>query len=165
MKSRFHTSAFVNEIMDERKIMLDDKSKIEEYVEHRRKKRETNLEKLRVVEEKLQDAFIYKPERPASEIKKEEKLPMKDRIMKEVMHYYNGFRLLYLDCKVAAKLLWRVLHGETLTRRERRQVCYCPFCSLKVLVIIYVPNEAMKLFITKICHTNIPGVTIVKHGI
>lgn len=37
------------------------------------------------------------------------------------MHYYHGFRLLYLDSKVAAKLLWQVLNGKTLTRRQRRQ--------------------------------------------
>lgn len=122
MVAKFHTSAFVSDIIDERKLMLDDKSKVEEFVEHQRKKRELNIEKMQLVEEQLQDAFIYKPEYPKSVAKNGEKLSLKDRIKKEIMHYYNGFRLLYLDCKVAAKLLWRVLHGETLTRRERRQV-------------------------------------------
>ncbi len=117
----FHTSISYNEIKDERKIILDEKSKLEEYVEHQRKKREVRMEQMQAVGSKLQDAFIFKPERPAVE-KKDEKLPIKDRIMKELNHYYNGFRLLYLDCKVAAKLLWQVLNGKTLSRRERRLV-------------------------------------------
>ena len=122
-RRNFHTSDQFNEILDERKIILDDdKSKVEEYVEHQRKKRESNLAKLQAVEEKLQDAFIFKPDRSAAAAKKV-KLPLMDRIWEEVLHYYNGFRLLYLDSKVAAKLLWQVLNGKTLTRRERRQVC------------------------------------------
>ena len=102
--------------------MLDDKSKVEEFVEHQRKKRELDEAKMQIVEEKLQDAFIYMPDKPANVTKKEEKLPLTERIKKEIMHYYHGFRLLYLDSKVAAKLLWQVLNGKTLTRRERRQV-------------------------------------------
>ncbi|XP_065071968.1 mitochondrial proton/calcium exchanger protein-like [Rhopilema esculentum] len=117
----FHTSALLNEIIDERKIMLDDKSKVEEYIEHQRKKRQTNQEKMQLIEEKLQEAFIYKPEKPKDALDVREKLSIKDKIMKEVMHYYDGFKLLYLDTRVAAKLLWRVLNGEVLLRRERRQ--------------------------------------------
>lgn len=123
MRRKFHTSGQSNEILDERKIILDeDKSKVEEYVEHQRKKRESNVSKMHAVEEKLQDAFIFQPDR-SGEAAKKVKLPLKDRIWEEVLHYYNGFRLLYLDSKVAAKLLWQVLNGKTLTRRERRQVC------------------------------------------
>ena len=118
----FHTSTLLNEIIDERKIMLDDKSKVEEYIEHQRKKRQTNQEKMQLIEEKLQEAFIYKPEKPKDALDVREKLSIKDKIMKEVMHYYDGFKLLYLDTKVAAKLLWRVLNGEVLLRREKRQV-------------------------------------------
>ena len=137
LKSSFHTSALLNEIIDERKIMLDDKSKVEEFVEHQRKKREVNKAKMQVVGEKLQDAFIYMPEKPASVAKQGEKLSVAERIKREVMHYYDGFRLLYLDCKVAAKLLWRVLHGETLTRRERRQVWNCASFLLLQFDIYY----------------------------
>ena len=50
------------------------------------------------------------------------KLPLKQRIIHEVKHYYNGFRLLFIDIKVATRHLWRLLNGKSLTRRERRQV-------------------------------------------
>ena len=43
------------------------------------------------------------------------------RIVKELKHYYDGFRLLYLETKIAARLSRSVLQGHTLTRRERRQ--------------------------------------------
>ncbi|RNA33613.1 LETM1 and EF-hand domain-containing [Brachionus plicatilis] len=44
-----------------------------------------------------------------------------DRIVKELQHYYHGFRLLYFETKIAWGLLKKVLRGESLTRRERRQ--------------------------------------------
>lgn len=44
-----------------------------------------------------------------------------DKIVKEVRHYYNGFKLLFLESRIAFRLLRRVLNGHTLTRRERRQ--------------------------------------------
>ena len=50
------------------------------------------------------------------------KLPLKQRFIHEVKHYYNGFRLLFIDIKVCTRHLWRLLNGKSLTRRERRQV-------------------------------------------
>ena len=44
------------------------------------------------------------------------------RVVYEVKHYYNGFKLLFIDFKVCSKLLWQVLNGKSLSRRERRQV-------------------------------------------
>ncbi|XP_014480934.1 PREDICTED: LETM1 and EF-hand domain-containing protein anon-60Da, mitochondrial [Dinoponera quadriceps] len=40
------------------------------------------------------------------------------RIKSEILHYYHGFRLLGLDMKISAKLIWRILHGKELSRRE-----------------------------------------------
>ena len=51
------------------------------------------------------------------------RLSLWGRIVKEVMHYYNGFKLLFLETKIAYRLMKQVLHGHSLTRRERRQVC------------------------------------------
>lgn len=42
------------------------------------------------------------------------------RIWAELVHYYHGFRLLFIDINVCRKLLMKVLHGETLSRREHR---------------------------------------------
>lgn len=44
------------------------------------------------------------------------------RIVDELKHYYNGFRLLGIDTKIAGRMVWTLLHGQVLTRRERRRV-------------------------------------------
>lgn len=43
-------------------------------------------------------------------------------VVEEVRHYYHGFRLLWIDTTIAGRMLWRVLNGHPLSRRERRQV-------------------------------------------
>ncbi|KAL9924351.1 leucine zipper and EF-hand containing transmembrane protein 1 isoform 1-T4 [Glossina fuscipes fuscipes] len=48
------------------------------------------------------------------------KKPLKDRIWEELVHYYHGFRLLVIDINICRKLLWRILNGKTLNRRENR---------------------------------------------
>ncbi len=50
------------------------------------------------------------------------KKPLGQRIIAELKHYYHGFRLLFIDIRVCIRLLWRVMNGKGLTRRERRQV-------------------------------------------
>jgi LETM1 and EF-hand domain-containing protein 1 len=44
------------------------------------------------------------------------------RIIHELKHYYNGSKLLFIETKIAFRLLREVLNGHTLTRRERKQV-------------------------------------------
>lgn len=54
-----------------------------------------------------------------------EKVPPRSlgkRIWDEIVHYYHGFRLLFIDLKISSGLAWKVLHGEDLTRREHRQL-------------------------------------------
>lgn len=48
------------------------------------------------------------------------KKPLKQRIWDEIVHYYHGFRLLFIDMNVARKLMMKVLRGKSLTRREYR---------------------------------------------
>ena len=48
------------------------------------------------------------------------KKTLKQRIWAELVHYYHGFRLLFIDINISRKLLWRVLNGKTLTRREHK---------------------------------------------
>ena len=50
------------------------------------------------------------------------KKALHQRILDELKHYYNGFRLLGIDIKIAGRMVWRLLHGQLLTRRERRRV-------------------------------------------
>ena len=42
--------------------------------------------------------------------------------MDELKHYYHGFRLLFIDVKISWNLLWRLLKGESLSRREKKQL-------------------------------------------
>ncbi|XP_063095917.1 LETM1 domain-containing protein LETM2, mitochondrial isoform X5 [Cavia porcellus] len=52
---------------------------------------------------------------------KEGKQSYRQKIVAEFKYYYNGFYLLWNDTKVAARMVWRLLHGQVLTRRERRR--------------------------------------------
>lgn len=51
------------------------------------------------------------------------KVTIWQKVKGEILHYYHGFRLLGLDMKISAKLIWRILHGKELSRREHRLVC------------------------------------------
>ena len=54
------------------------------------------------------------------------KEPLGTRVWKKVKHeaahYWHGTKLLISEVRISARLQWKILHGETLTRRERRQV-------------------------------------------
>lgn len=80
---------------------------------------------------------------------------IKQRVIAELKHYYHGFRLLFIDVKVCCRMLWHVLHGKSLTRRERRQLVRTTadlFRLVPFLVFIIVPfmefllPVALKLF-------------------
>ena len=44
------------------------------------------------------------------------------RFVDELRHYYHGFRLLFIDIRISYNLLKSLLQGETLTRREKKQL-------------------------------------------
>lgn len=129
-----HTSALLynpDDVKEKLNIDLDDKSKVEEYVEHQKQKLEKSR-KLLAAREKLHNAYIFKPvpdfqraaataaaPQPTAVVVKKKTIPQ--RIMKELNHYYKGFKLLYLDTKIAARLLWGIMNGKSLSRRERKQ--------------------------------------------
>ena len=57
--------------------------------------------------------------------KQQLKEPLGTRIWKKVkheaQHYWHGSKLLVSEVRISSKLQWKILHGEGLTRRERRQ--------------------------------------------
>ncbi|KAM4578616.1 LETM1 domain-containing protein LETM2, mitochondrial isoform 1-T2 [Fundulus diaphanus] len=64
------------------------------------------------------------------------------RTVDEFKHYYHGFRLLGIDTKIAGRMVWRLLHGQLLTRRERRRLlrtCADLFRLVPFMVFIIVP--------------------------
>lgn len=79
---------------------------------------EKSLKSLKDKNKKLEEGGpVYSP--PAQVVVKKS---LGQKILDELKHYYHGFRLLWIDTKIAARMLWRILNGHTLTRRERRQV-------------------------------------------
>ncbi|XP_045466840.1 mitochondrial proton/calcium exchanger protein [Harmonia axyridis] len=86
---------------------LKPSSKVEVTVENLKKKKDD--------EQKAATAIIQEP--PKEVVKKKS---IKEKIVAELLHYYHGFRLLFIDMKISLGLVWRVLNGYTLSRREYR---------------------------------------------
>lgn len=64
------------------------------------------------------------------------------KVLDELKHYYHGFRLLGVDTNIAGRMVWRLLHGQQLTRRERRRLmrtCADLFRLVPFIVFIIVP--------------------------
>lgn len=57
---------------------------------------------------------------------KDQQAPLMTRAWKKVKHeaahYWHGSKLLVSEVRISGRLQWKILHGESLTRRERRQV-------------------------------------------
>ncbi|XP_061700123.1 mitochondrial proton/calcium exchanger protein isoform X2 [Syngnathoides biaculeatus] len=94
---------------------------------------------------------VYSPTLDAEPVRR----TLRQRVVDEIKHYYHGFRLLFVDTGIAGRMLWRVLNGHGLSRRERRQflrTCADVFRLLPFLVFIIVPfmefllPVALKLF-------------------
>ncbi|KAK7014939.1 LETM1 and EF-hand domain-containing protein 1, mitochondrial [Favolaschia claudopus] len=87
------------------------------------------------------------------------KEPLLPRIWKKVkheaQHYWHGSKLLVSEVRISSRLQWKILHGEALTRRERRQLKRTTTDLLRLVpfaVFIIVPfmelllPVALKLF-------------------
>ncbi|XP_044735836.1 mitochondrial proton/calcium exchanger protein [Chrysoperla carnea] len=55
---------------------------------------------------------------PSTQVKKK----WRTIVWEEVVHYYNGFRLLFIDVRLSTALCIRLLRGKPLTRREHRML-------------------------------------------
>lgn len=62
-----------------------------------------------------------------------ENAPLATRVWKKVkheaQHYWHGTKLLVSEVRISARLQWKILQGDTLTRRERRQASIFLFPS------------------------------------
>ena len=43
---------------------------------------------------------------------------MWEKVVAEAKHYYSGFKLLFLDVKLASQIVWKIAQGKNLSRRE-----------------------------------------------
>lgn len=97
------------------------KSKVEEAVEAMKEKKEKLKEKAFQMEcspEEIEPIVAVSPP---------PKKTIWQRVKHEVVHYYNGFKLLYLEVNIAARMLWQIMNGRVLSRRERRQVSHLTY--------------------------------------
>uniref|UniRef100_A0A673LLC1 Mitochondrial proton/calcium exchanger protein n=1 Tax=Sinocyclocheilus rhinocerous TaxID=307959 RepID=A0A673LLC1_9TELE len=119
---------------------------------HDDSKVERSLRSLKDRNKKLEEGGpVYSPTVDAEPVRR----TICQRVIDEVKHYYHGFRLLWMDTTITVRMLWRVLNGHILSRRERRQflrTCADVFRLLPFLVFIIVPfmefllPVALKLF-------------------
>jgi len=100
-------------------ILFDDKSKIEKTVDLLKDKPEQTTPKPPIAST---DTAV--PTTTTTEKAVVKRKSLWERIVHELKHYYNGFKLLFIETKIAFRLLRQVLNGHTLTRRERRQVSH-----------------------------------------
>lgn len=56
------------------------------------------------------------PEKQTQVVKKS----LKTRVWEELVHYYHGFRLFFIDLGISIKLVGRLVTGKTLSRREHK---------------------------------------------
>uniref|UniRef100_A0A672S575 Mitochondrial proton/calcium exchanger protein n=1 Tax=Sinocyclocheilus grahami TaxID=75366 RepID=A0A672S575_SINGR len=117
---------------------------------HDDSKVERSLRSLKDRNKKLEEGGpVYSPTVDTEPVRR----TIRQRVIDEVKHYYHGFRLLWMDTTITVRMLWRVLNGHILSRRERRQVnTRAVNRLLPFLVFIIVPfmefllPVALKLF-------------------
>jgi hypothetical protein len=77
------------------------------------------------------------------------------KVKHEASHYWNGSKLLAKEVRIASRLQWKLLHGDSLTRREHRQLKRTTTDILRLIpfaVFVIVPfmelllPVALKLF-------------------
>ena len=97
-----------------------DKSKLEDSLKEKKKQKKVSYsaEDSRS-SEKTEEISVAK--KPSGELSEAPKPSLWSRIVAEVKHYWNGFKLLGLDVRIASRSLWKLLRGKTLLRRERNQ--------------------------------------------
>ncbi|KAL3184909.1 hypothetical protein MRX96_030800 [Rhipicephalus microplus] len=110
---------------------------------------------VKALKEAEPSAVATKPDTSAAAVPAPPKRPLVKRIWDELVHYYHGFRLLFIDIRVSSRLVHRVLNGDELTRREHKQLVRTVsdlFRLLPFSVFIIVPfmefllPVALKLF-------------------
>lgn len=113
---------------------------------------EKSLKSLKDKKKKLEEGGpVYSPNTEVDTVKKS----LGQKVIDELKHYYHGFRLLWIDTKIAGRMMWQILNGAILSRRERRQflrICADLFRLVPFLVFVIVPfmefllPVALKLF-------------------
>ena len=127
--------------------VLLDKSKLEDSLIEKQKQKKASSATQEIVDSpvfpQVKDADVSAV--PSPEVSKP---PLWRRIVAEVKHYYHGFRLLFLDIRIASRTLWKILRGRTMTRREHthfRKAVADIFRLLPFSVFIIIPFAELAL--------------------
>ena len=94
-------------------ILYEDSSKVEQTVKALREQQK-ELDKSQSLSKEKTISESPAPTTPKRSLGK--------RIWDELVHYYHGFRLLFIDFGISSRLIWKVLNGGELTRREHKQL-------------------------------------------
>lgn len=117
---------------------------------------EKSLRSLKDKKKKLEEGGpVYSPTLDAAPVKR----TLRQWVVDEVKHYYHGFRLLWIDTTIAGRMLWRVLNGHPLSRRERRQVRFAGFPEGKLSWLLLLTALCVRCGIGKLdrCSHGNPG--------
>uniref|UniRef100_A0A3Q3ENI3 Mitochondrial proton/calcium exchanger protein n=1 Tax=Labrus bergylta TaxID=56723 RepID=A0A3Q3ENI3_9LABR len=107
---------------------------------------EKSLQALKEKKKKLEEGGpVYSPTLDAAPVRRTLRQWVKD----EIKHYYHGFRLLWIDTTIAGRMLWRVLNGHPLSRRERRQFLRTCADFLLPVALKLFPNMLPSTFETQ----------------
>ena len=75
------------------------------------------------------------PEKPLKSISK---TPITARIRDGIQHYWHGSKLLAYETKISAKLIFKLIRGESLIRREKRQLLRTTSDLLRLVPFIVI---------------------------
>ncbi|KAI3385559.1 hypothetical protein SNEBB_008539 [Seison nebaliae] len=121
--------------MGGKKLVINkDESKVEQSVKVLKEKKK----KLPIIPSSLSEDGFKEEDKSLTKKKKS----IGRRIIKEIIHYYHGTRLLFLEIRIATRSIWHVLNGRTLTRREKKQFTRTVadiFRLVPVIVIALIP--------------------------
>lgn len=82
----------------------------------------TNAEESRTLSELAAAKEAYEEKKVAKKEEEKKNLTIRQKIMKEMHHYWDGTKLLATEVKISSKLALRMAAGYELTRREHRQL-------------------------------------------
>ena len=137
---------------------MDEKSKLEKTVDLLKDKvEESKIKPPSVTSEPSQTSISTSADQTVAKRKS-----LWQRIVHELKHYYNGFKLLFIETKIAFRLFRQVLNGHTLTRRERKQVRRIFFFienhRFLYLVYTYIGRSLSSRSILGVCYCSIYGI-------
>lgn len=61
------------------------------------------------------------------------------KVKHEAAHYWHGTKLLVSEVRISSRLQWKILQGDALTRRERRQASRYQNQKLSIDLCLYIP--------------------------